>query len=647
LLREFLHGAGTFLHPVFNYSAKAANMSFIDWVILALYCVGILALAWCFHSRASRGVEQFFIADRNLPWWVIGLADVAGYTGGGQTFVMVIFLFGFAGLWLMAWISWIIWMPLVAIIWAPMWRRLGVVTTGEFIEKRYAGRRARAYRNVYALYGCFVWGVTSIAYSAAWMAATISSVLNWSPINVLVVFGALTIVYSLMAGLFAVVYNDVMQFAILIGANLVFGCLLVSKAGGMHSVWAKVSLLRGNQFLSAFPSGGSLTALSIVALCVQGLFFAGSPYAGEGWTAQRFMAARNEWHAVVGQITNGILALAVRLVPFILIAFAAAALFPVAQVPAPAALWGELVRAQAPPGLFGLLLVSGLAGSMAAISSIGNWAASFVVNDIYRRSLRPHASQREFVLASRVVSGLLLVIAFAWGAMIDPKQLEKWILFINSSLIVFSLPLAWLKWFWWRTNAVGDMVGVLGGFPAGYVVWFGSDAVLPAGFRAWTHNLTGLNLNGLVPAFSNLQRYPFWVGFGILFGLGWICILLSTLLTRPEPMETLRSFYMTAKPIGLWGPVRRCLDPAVQEAIHPEMGRDLLSSALGILFYCGLTVSLFSLLGGQLRQGLIALALAVLCGILFGKTAISRLKWMGTSISIPESVHIESREFDL
>lgn len=617
-------------------------MSFIDWAILVLYCVGILILAWSFHARASRGIEQFFIADRNLPWWAIGFADVAGYTGGGQTFVMVIFLSGFAGLWLMAWISWIIWMPLVAIIWAPMWRRLGVVTTGEFIEKRYAGRRAEIYRNAYALYACFVWGVTSITYSAAWLAATATAVLNWSPHFVLIVFGALTIVYSLMAGLFAVVYNDVLQFFILIGGNLAFGWLLMDKAGGLHHVWSQVSASQGDQFLNPFPSGNSLSALSIIALCVQGLFFAGSPYAGEGWTAQRFMAARNEWHAVVGQITNGILALAIRLVPFILITFAAVALIPANRMPAPAALWGQLVREQAPPGLFGLLVVSGLAGSMAAISSIGNWAASYVVNDIYQRSLRPHASPRELVSAARVVSGLLLLAGLAMGAMIDPRQLEKWVLFINSSLIVFSLPLAWLKWFWWRTNAVGDMVGVLGGFPTGYLIWFGSDAVLPTGLRSWLHRVTGVNWDGLVPAFSNLQRYPFWAGFGILFGLGWICILLATLLTRPEPLDVLQKFYKAARPIGVWGPVRKTLDRAAQEAIQPEMIHDLRASVLGIFFYFLLTVSLFSLLGGHSEQGIIFLAVAGVSGFLFARSAISRLKLTRTTTAVLGSTNIES-----
>ncbi|HZY73973.1 MAG TPA: hypothetical protein VFE22_12785 [Edaphobacter sp.] len=604
---------------------KAVFMVTLDWLILAIYCIGILVFALYFQTRASKNVESFFIADRDLPWWVIGFADVAGYTGGGQGFVMVLFLSGFAGLWLMAWVSWVIWMPLVAIIWAPMWRRLGVVTTGEFIERRYAGRRAAAYRNMYAVYACAVWGVTSIAYGAAWMAATASPVLGWKPMSVILVFGAFTILYSLMAGLFAVAYNDVVQFFILIGGNLVFGILLVSKAGGISHVLAQVSTLRGADFLAPLPSGSSLTSVTLLALCIQGLFFAGSPFAGEGWTAQRFMAARNERHAIFGQMANGVLALVVRLIPFIVIALAAAALYPLKSVPVPAALWGELVKTYAPPGLFGLLLVSSLAGYMAAISSIGNWAASYVVNDVYKRSMRPHATEKEFVLVSRIVTGVLLAIAFLWGGLIQPDQLDKWILFINSALIVFSLPLAWLKWFWWRTNAVGDMVGVIGGFPAGYLVWFGSDSILPTGLREVLNRATGWDWNGIVPAFSNLDRFPFWVGFAILFASGWVAIIAATLLTRPEPMEVLEKFYRSARPVGLWGPVRRSLATRGEEPQRTSLRKDLSASAWGIVFYFSLCVALFCLMGGRYIPAGGALIIAVITGIIFARKAMNRL----------------------
>ena len=587
-----------------------------DWAILSIYCVAILAIGLYFRARASRGVEDFFIADRKLPWWVIGFADVAGYTGGGQGFIMVFFLSGFAGLWLMAWVSWVIWMPLVAILWARWWRRLGVVTTGEFIERRYGGRRALVYRNVYALYACFVWGLTSLGYGAAWMAATIAPILGWSSIRVLLVFGTLTIVYSLLSGLFAVAYNDVFQFFLLMAGNTIFAVLLLNQAGSIEQVWRRIEAMRGHDFLQPLPWGGLLTPISLVALCVQGLFFAGSPFAGEGWTAQRYMAARNEFHAILGQMFNGVLALIVRLIPFILIGLAAAATLPVDKVPVPAAMWSTLVRERAPAGLFGLLLVSCLAGYMAAISSIGNWAASYLMNDIYRRSLRPRAANRELMLMSRIFSGVVLVLAFACGALIDAKQLEKWVLFINSSLVVFSLPLAWLKWFWWRLNVVGDMVGILGGFPAGYIVWFGSDAVLPEALR------TRLHLNGLIPAFSNLERFPFWMGFAVLFVLGWVVILFATLITRPESPEVLRKFYLSAKPIGWWGPIRRALSEEESSAVKRETQRDIWACGWGIAFYFVLTVALFGFMGGHLAIATLASALAIVSGWMFVRKAL-------------------------
>jgi len=596
-------------------------MSPLDWTILGCYCTLIVGLALHFQKRASGGLVEFFAAGRDLAWWVIGFADVAGYTGGGQTFVMVLFLSGYGGLWLMAWLSWVIWMPLVAIIWAPMWRRLGVLTTGEFIERRYAGRTATNYRTIYALYACIAWGLTSIAYASAWMAATAGPVLGWKSSQVLLVFGGITVVYTLLAGLFAVAYNDVLQFALLMGGNLAFGVILAKHAGGMHAVWAKVGALRGEQFLSAWPSSSSLSAITILALCVQGLFFAGSPFAGEGWTAQRFMAARNERHAILGQISSGVLALVVRLIPFILIAMAAAALYPPAQVRTPAALWGDLVRQYAPAGLIGLLLVSSLAGYMAAISSIGNWAASYLVNDIYARRMNPSATRRQLVFVSRMATAALLCIAFALGAAIRPDQLDKWVLFINSSLVVFSLPLAWLKWFWWRTNALADMAGVLGGFPVGYLVWFGSDACLPSGLRDWLTRHTPWNWTGIVPAFSDLQRYPFWMGFGVLFVAGWVTITSVALLTRPEPLETLANFYRTARPFGLWAPVRHLLSPGER----PRPAADITTSAIGIFFYFSLVTALFELMGGHFAAWAMSTSISALFGIMFYKGSMETI----------------------
>lgn len=80
--------------------------------------------------------------------------------------------------------------------------------------------RRQNYRTVYALYACIAWSMTSIAYAAAWMAATAGPVLGWSSIKVLLVFGGVTVVCTLLVGLFAVAYNDVLQFILLMVAIL-------------------------------------------------------------------------------------------------------------------------------------------------------------------------------------------------------------------------------------------------------------------------------------------------------------------------------------------------------------------------------------------------------------------------------------------
>jgi len=504
----------------------------------------------------------------------------------------------------------------VAVVWAKMWRRLGVVTTGEFIERRYGGRTARVFRNVFAVYACTAWGLTLLAYGAAWMAASLGPLLGWPGSRVLVVFGAVTLGYTLVSGLFGVAYNDALQFVLVVAGNGIFGLVLLARAGGLTHAWDQINALRGHDFLNPSPLAGHIGPISLAALCLQGLFFAGSPYAGEGWTAQRYMAAKNEFHAVMGQVLNGVLALVVRLIPFILIGLAAAALYTPSSVAVPAELWAQLVRKHAPAGLFGLLLVASLAGYMGSIAAFMNWAAGYLVNDLYRLSLRPGAPAGEYLLVSRLSSGLMLLIAMAWAWSIDPKHLDRWVLFINSALVVFPLPLAWLKWFWWRTNVFGEMVGVLGAFPAGYTVWFGSDAVIPAAARAWIHRISGLNLDGAVPAFGDLSRFPFWAGFTIIFGLGWISILTATLLTRPESMDVLRKFYRDVRPIGFWGPVKAELPAEERKSINTRTRAEVIACCWGVSCYFSMVLATFSVMGGHfvlaIGSGLLALATGVM-----------------------------------
>jgi hypothetical protein len=110
----------------------------------------------------------------------------------------------------------------------------------------------------------------------------------------------------------------------------------------------------------------------------------------------------------------------------------------------------------------------------------------------------------------------------------------------------------------------------------------------------------------------------------VLFLLGWVFIVAATLLTRPESSEVLRKFYVTARPIGWWGPVRRSLTEDERLAMHKETRSDLSACLCGIAFYFALTVCLFGALGGHFTIAAVAGLAALGSGALFVRTALSR-----------------------
>jgi solute:Na+ symporter, SSS family len=576
----------------------------LDWTIVAVYCLVMLGIGLYFSRRASESPEHFFIGGRDMPWWLIGLSDVTSYGASVVSFVMLFFIAGFNEYWVVAWVSWCVWMPLVAVLWSKMWRRLGVVTTGEFIECRYGGKAATTYRVAYALYAYGAWAVIVLAYSAVWFTQTIAPILGWTPFQVLMVFGTITAAYTLLSGFIGVVFTEFVQFFLIMAASLVLMFIVVGKAGGLEVMYAKVIAARGVDFLQPLPIGERLGGITLLVLVVQGLFFAGSPMAGEGITAQRAMSARNERHAIMGQIFNCCLSLVVRMVPAVFTGLAAVALYPRDQVANPAALWATMVHDYVPTGLLGLMFAGAIGSFMAGVSAFINWGSSYLVNDIYRRHLRPRATQREYIAVSRVLTVATLVLSFAMALCFDVTKLESWVIFINSMVIVFSLPLAWLKWFWWRMNVWGDAVGMLCAFPLAFLVCFGCDAL---------H----------IPAFGNLDQHPFWQGFLILFVAGWAVILTVTLLTPPEDPAILKAFYRKVMPLGVWGPIAKQVEPEVRAEANRETLREIWACVWGVVFCFLMVTAFFALCARRYTLGAGCTLGSITAGWLFFRAALS------------------------
>ncbi len=556
----------------------------------------MLVVGLYFMRRASRSLADYFVSGRDLPWWVIALSAVATYTDAGlaPAVTMLTWQGGLLGnaVW---WIPYVVWMPLGAVLWSKYWRRLGTVTSAELLNIRYSGKFAHAYRGIYAVFMSFGFIVVLMGYVSGWLGAALGPILGWEPLSLILFSAIVTAAYTVASGLSGVAYTDAYQFGIFLIGNIILVPIVLFAAGGMEHVYQTIELTRGavesESFFRVLPPVKGLDVLTVFAFTVQGLFFAASPTGGEGFTAQRFMAARNEFHAQVGQLFNALLTLIIRVVPFLFLGIIAAALYAPGSVAEPGEIWARMVRTYAPVGLLGLLVAGIFAAYMSTVSTLMNWGASYIVNDFYKPFVRPKESENHYVWVGRIGSVVIFALSL-FVAYYFVEGLRSWFLFINSVVFAFILPLSWLRFFWWRLNIYGEAAALIIGLPLSYIVWF------PLGF-------------------SNEQAHPFWEGFLLLFGLGFATIVAVTYLTRPERIETLRAFYARCRPPGFWGPVVNDFDPQLRREIRQETLTDIIDCVLGVVFCTAAILAVISPLGRHWSIFAAAMAVCLLGGGLF------------------------------
>jgi solute:Na+ symporter, SSS family len=514
-------------------------MNTFDWIVLIVFTLISMAVGMLYtKSAATKGQEGFFTANRNLSWWSLGISNAATYQSGLGAFVMLIFLFGFSGNWLW-WAQWIIWMPLVAIIWSKMWQRMRIVTTAELLSLRYGGRTSVFARRAYALIMC-LFSIITMAYITGFFAKTIAPLVPMSMVSILLLFGTITLIYTLTGGLMGSVMVSVVQMAIMIVGSLVFMAIIIPQQGGWSLILSHVDSIRPAA-LSINPVSDKTPPLTLLMFVILGLFFAGSPTAGEGMTAQRFMAAKNEKHALGGQLFSTFISLCLRIIPLVGLGIICITMFwsgdmvsRYGQAPAgfkmlkdPAYAWGELIKAsRLPSGFTGLLVATEVAAYMSTLSALINWGSSFIVNDFYKE-LKPEISKKQEINISRITTLILFIVA-ALIAIIFVDDMVSWFLFINSVVVIFWLPLAYFRFFWPRFNVWGEMAATILGLPLTVLFWFILD----------------------------FQHKPIWQGTGMLFIIALSVISLITIITPPESDDTLKNFYMRCRPPAGWKKLR-------------------------------------------------------------------------------------------
>ncbi len=189
-------------------------LTVLDWAIIGSYFAISLAIGLYFYRRAGRGVTEFFLSGRRLPWWLAGTSMVAT-TFAADTPLAVTGLVareGIAGKWI--WWNAAIGSMLTVVFFARLWRRAGIVTDVEFAEIRYAGRRAALLRGFRALYlgipiNCLIVGWVNLA-----MAKILAVTLGWDRLTAVLVTLGITGAYTAVSGLWGVVVTDLFQFSL-------------------------------------------------------------------------------------------------------------------------------------------------------------------------------------------------------------------------------------------------------------------------------------------------------------------------------------------------------------------------------------------------------------------------------------------------
>ncbi len=584
------------------------HLTWLDGVLIAVYFAFSLGIALYYYRRAGKDTSEFFLSGRSMPWWLAGTSMVAT-TFAADTPLAVSELVaynGIAGNWL--WWNFALGGVLTVFFFARLWRRSGVLTDVEFVELRYSGPAAAWLRGIKAVYfglllnviiigwvslametvidvlfpGLTLFGRTSFTFLGIEMSASLMLV----GLLVLLVGG-----YSLISGLWGVAVTDLFQFVLAMAGTtlLAIFALDLPEVGGLAGLKARLPETTFRMFptIGEAVQGAGVLALSVAAFAAYvgvqwwASWYPGAEPGGGGYIAQRMLGAKDERHAVFSVLWFNIAHYCLRPWPWILTALVALVLFPNEN---PRTAYVLIMRETLPPGLLGLLFAAFLAAFMSTVSTQLNWGVSYLVNDGWRRFVRPDADEKHYVRVGRVLTFLLAVLS-----VLITTQLESisgaWSLILTASgglgLVLI------LRWYWWRINAWSELTATL----------------VPLLLAVLA--LAGVPVPGL--------QDPFPINLFAVVGyttLSWVAV---TLFTPPTDAATLEAFYRRVRPAGPgWRPIA---------ARHPDIRPDTTLGTLALDWLAGVVLVYSTLFGiGQLLvgdplMGLVLLAVAVGAGI--------------------------------
>ena len=593
------------------------TLTVLDWLVIAAYFLLNLAIGLYYARRARCSTTDFFLSGRDVPWWLAGTSMVAT-TFAADTPLLVtgmVARYGIAGNWL--WWSMAASGMLTVFVYARLWRRSGVMTDVELAELRYHGRPAAFLRGFRALYLGLPINIIIIGWVNLAMMKILQVTLGLGHREALVALVALlvfTAFYTTISGLWGVLVTDLFQFGLKMGMVVALAYFAVRAVGGLEALKTKVGALdaaaAAGSRLDFFPSADSAWMPAITLFVYLGVnwwasWYPGAEPGGGGYVAQRIFSARTERDGLYATLWFNIAHYAVRPWPWILTALASIVLYPNLADKESGYVLTLMDPNVFPPALRGIMLAAFAAAYMSTIGTQLNWGASYVVNDFYRRFVRRNSAEREYVLASQVVT-MLLMLASIWATLHLSSIEQAWKLLIVTGAGTGTVLL--LRWFWWRINAWSEVsaMAVAAAVSLFLQVGLGWSSDRPRDFA-----------------------YIMIVTVSVTT-IAWLTV---TWLTRPEPDATLAAFYRRVKPQGPgWAPVTRALGlPATGAA---SLAGSIVNAVLGCVLVYAALFGVGELLLRSVPVGLGLLALSGLAAFAIARNLRTEEVHAGDSVRV-------------
>ncbi len=579
------------------------TLSSLDWTIVGAYFAISLIVGLWVSKQAGKDTKSFFLAGRNMPWWLLGISMVAT-TFSTDTPNLVTDLVrqnGVSGNW--GWWAFLLTGMLTVFVYANLWRRSEVLTDIEFYELRYSGKAAAFLRGFRALYLGLVFNVLvmgTVSLAAVKFGEIVLGLPGWMTLTIAC---SITLAYSALGGLKAVIITDFVQFTLAMVGSIwgMFYILGLPEIGGLSNLISHVNVSDKLALIPDLSDPNLWVPVLLVPLAVQwwASYYPGAEPGGGGYIAQRMFSAKDEKNAVGATLLFNVAHYALRPWPWILIALASLVVFPElsdiqkAFPSLPADKLGHDVAYPAmltllPSGLLGLVAASLIAAFMSTMSTQLNLGASYLVNDFYHRFIKPDASEKELVNVGRLFTVVSIVLGAGLGLMLTSAgQAFNLLLMIGAGTGLIYI----LRWFWWRINAYTEIVAMISSIIIAGYFNFGDTSL-----EGWQKIVIGALLTTIV-----------WV--------------VATYFTPSDDEETLRNF---VKKVNPGGPGWAKFSSGISSDPWP-VPKGILSMVLGCTAVYGFLLGVGQLIYGETGSGMLICGLGIIASFglfkLWGKSA--------------------------